>query len=137
MTGSSTSCWTRRDWMRSPRWPPPPSTAACGSWPATVARSPPRAQPRPAPARSGSAAAAGLVGLVGGDVCVLLAAADEAAAETAAERLLGAARNGGPPPPAAVGHARRLASLRDAYDEAFYALEARQAAGGGGVATAR
>jgi purine catabolism regulator len=82
-------------------------------------------------------AGAGLAGLVGGDVCVLVAAHDEAGAEAEAERVLAAARNGGPPPPAAVGHARRLASLRDAYDEAFYALEARQAAGGEGVATAR
>jgi purine catabolism regulator len=48
-----------------------------------------------------------------------------------------AARNGGPPPSAAVSHARRIAALRDAYDEAFYALEARQAAGGTGVATSR
>jgi purine catabolism regulator len=82
-------------------------------------------------------AGAGLAGLVGGEVCVLVAARDAAGAESEAARLAAAARNGAPPPPAAVSHARRIAALRDAYDEAFYALEARQAAGGGGVATSR
>ena len=79
----------------------------------------------------------GLAGLVGGEVCVLVAAPDAAGAEAEAARLATTARNGGPPPSAAVSHTRRIAALRDAYDEAFYALEARLAAGDDGVATAR
>ena len=75
-------------------------------------------------------AGSGLAGLVGGEVCVLVAAADGAAAEVAAARLASSARNGGPPPAVSVSDARPIAELRDAYDEAFYALEARLAAGG-------
>ena len=82
-------------------------------------------------------AGSGLAGLVGGEVCVLVAAVDGDAAEAEAVRLSSTARNGGPPPAASVSHARPIAELRDAYDEAFYALEARLAAGGEGIATAR
>lgn len=80
---------------------------------------------------------AGLAGLVGGEVCALVAATDAAAAEAEAARLAAASRNGGPPPAVAVSRAVGIDAVREAYDEAFYALEARLAAGEDGVATAR
>ena len=52
-------------------------------------------------------AGSGLAGLVGGEVCVLVAAPDAAGAEAEAARLATTARNGGPPPSAAVSHTRR------------------------------
>jgi PucR family transcriptional regulator, purine catabolism regulatory protein len=82
-------------------------------------------------------AGSGLAGLVGGEVCVLIATPDADAAEAEAARLATTARNGGPAPSVSVSHTRPMTALRDAYDEAFYALEARLAAGDRGVATAR
>ena len=65
-----------------------------------------------------------------GEVCAIVAADDDVAAEARAGVLRGAVTDGGPPPTVAVGRVRATATaLADAYDEAYYALEARTAAG--------